>query len=214
MKILAAILMSVLVARGSGAPWSSWFEEEEVIQAQEDITEECLRLAGWGQCAFYDCLERRFPCGDGGYTERLSKHFCSKIDSALNTFDTFGRLWLNRTSICLVGDMVPLYNSNSLKCSDIQNAGIESIVNCNGATVDGKTFCEFTSTNGDAYDALMGSDEMGRLMSLRDIRVVTSMIGQAMDCGVQSLSARMSSVVQSIGDFGSRIGETISSWFS
>ena len=81
-----------------------------------------------------------------------------------------GRLWLNRTSICLVGDMVPLYNSESLKCSDIQDAGIESIVTCNDATVAGKTFCDFTSTNGDAYNALMGSDEMMRLLSLRDHR--------------------------------------------
>ena len=54
-----------------------------------ETTEECLRLAGWGQCAFYDCLERRFPCGEDGYTQRLSKHFCGKIDRAFNNFDTF-----------------------------------------------------------------------------------------------------------------------------
>ena len=68
--------------------------------------------------------------------------------------------------------MVPLYRQTSLKCSDIQNAGIESIVKCNDARVDGKTFCDFTSSeiNSDAYGALMGSDEMMRLISLRDYR--------------------------------------------
>lgn len=215
MKIIAAVLLSILVTRSSGAPWSNWFsDDEESLLPVEEITEECLRLAGWGRCAFYDCLERRFPCGEDGYTQRLSKHFCGKIDSAFNNFDTFGRRWLNQTSICLVGDMVPLYRRDSLKCSDIQDAGIESIVGCNDATVDGKTFCDFTSTNGDAYNALMGSDEMMRLISLRDHRVFTSMITQAMHCGVQSLSSGISSVAQSIGNFGQRIGETIRSWFS
>ena len=59
-----------------------------------DITEECVRIAGWGHCAFYDCVERRFPCGEDGYTKRISKHFCSKIDTAYNNFDAFVSLSL------------------------------------------------------------------------------------------------------------------------
>ena len=68
--------------------------------------------------------------------------------------------------------MIPLYNQDALKCSDIQDAGIESIVRCNDATINGKTFCDFLSTNDDAYNGLMGIDEMMRLISLRDHRSV------------------------------------------
>ena len=53
------------------------------------MTEECLQLASWGQCAFYDCLDRRFGCGENGYTNRISKHFCSKIDDNYDSFDDF-----------------------------------------------------------------------------------------------------------------------------
>ena len=68
--------------------------------------------------------------------------------------------------------MVPLYNQGTLRCSDIQDAGIESILKCNSYVVEEKTFCDFLSTNKRPYNALMGSDEMIRLMSLGDYRSV------------------------------------------
>jgi len=38
------------------------------------------------------------------------------------------------------------------------------------ATVDGNDFCDFLDTNGDAYNSLMGMEEVQLMISLRDTR--------------------------------------------
>ncbi|XP_060554210.1 uncharacterized protein LOC132715236 [Ruditapes philippinarum] len=94
MKVFVVLVVfSVLFQASAGSIWG-WLTDdaeaaESALTPEEDITEECLQLASWGQCSFYDCLERRFGCGDEGYTNRISKHFCTKIDDNYETFDDF-----------------------------------------------------------------------------------------------------------------------------
>lgn len=53
-----------------------------------EVTDECLRLAAWGRCEFYECLERRFPCGHRGYAVHIGQHFCRKVDTIMDEFTT------------------------------------------------------------------------------------------------------------------------------
>ena len=62
-----------------------------------DVTAECLRQASWGRCEFYECLERRFPCGSEGYTTQIGLHFCHKIT---HMFDTFTETVIYIQTIC------------------------------------------------------------------------------------------------------------------
>ena len=52
-----------------------------------DVTAECLRQADWGRCEFYECLERRFPCGSDGYINRVALHFCHKVATIFDSFN-------------------------------------------------------------------------------------------------------------------------------
>ena len=52
-----------------------------------DVTTECIRQANWGRCEFYECLERRFPCGSDGYINRVALHFCHKVASIFDSFN-------------------------------------------------------------------------------------------------------------------------------
>jgi len=206
MKFLVATVLCVLVCQGQAASWwfsgssdEDGFDENAVIEADEDVTAECLQQAAWGECAFYDCMEERYPCGPDGYNQKISKHFCSKIATMLGDpnnegFDAFGRRWLNQTSVCLVSYMLPMYrDQSSTTCGAIKEAGINGVIGCNEGTVDGHDFCHFLNTNGDAYKSLMGREEVSLLVSLRNRRVFQSMISNTLTCSLEDFSSFVSS---------------------
>ncbi|KAH3842466.1 uncharacterized protein LOC127876474 [Dreissena polymorpha] len=221
MKLLMLMFGAVFVGHAFAVPsWLSLRDNDNTnvpIAANQVPAAEfasCLQQARWGRCEFYDCLERRFPCGARGYTRKISKHFCSKIDANYDSFDEFGKQWLNQTSICLVGHMQPIYESYSTSCLDIKIAGINAILDCNEGEVDGKDFCDFLDTNGDAYTSLMGMEEARLLIGLRDTRVFSSIISGAISCGVESLretasSFSTSAFANSVNGFFNRISSYI-----
>ncbi|XP_045203724.1 uncharacterized protein LOC123556806 [Mercenaria mercenaria] len=217
MKVFVVLLVFAAFYQASAMRIWNWFSSddiEDVISPTAEVTGECRRLAGWGQCAFYDCLEDRFTCGDDGYTLKISKHFCSKIDRNFGTFDDIGQLWLNRTSICLLSYMLPIYEQDSTTCSAIKDAGITAILNCNAEVVDGTDFCGFVQTNGDAYSALMGRDEILLMAQLGNPRVIGSMVSQAVHCGVSSMMDTVASLGESISNLAGSVVSNIRGWFS
>ncbi|XP_052796542.1 uncharacterized protein LOC128228984 [Mya arenaria] len=212
MRVLLLFTVAVLGRALALPSWLSFSDTDnpsQEITANTEITaaeaRECMQKAAWGRCEFYDCLEQKFACGPNGYTNKISKHFCTKIDADFDSFDTFGKRWLNQTSICLVSYMRTIYEQAATSCLDIKNAGIEAILACNEGVVDGQDFCDFLDTNGAAYNNLMGLQEVQLMLGLRDVRVFRSMIEDAVTCGVGSLADRARSVGASISGFFSRV---------
>ncbi|KAL4229656.1 hypothetical protein ACF0H5_010044 [Mactra antiquata] len=225
MKLFILILFSVCIYQASAYRILDWLtndgDDEDVDQvptgtltAMAEITNECLQQGGWGQCSFYDCLENRFPCSDDGYTNKISKHFCTKIDQNYHLFDEFGRLWLNQTSICLIRHMLPIYQQEEATCEEIKQAGITAILSCNNAQVDGRTFCSFLSTNGGAYNSLMETEELRLMASLGEPRVFASMVSQALGCGVSGLADTLRNLGYTVSEFAGNVFSSVRGWFS
>lgn len=41
---------------------------------------ECGLLAERGDCAFYECIETTYPCGQRGYTLGYGHHYCDRFN--------------------------------------------------------------------------------------------------------------------------------------
>lgn len=186
-----------------------WFSSENNVTAEEDVSELCLRQANWGRCEFYECLERRFPCREEGYATYIGLHFCNKIVDMFDDFTERGRQWMNGTSRCLAANLLAIYNSDVTTCSAIKDAGAVGLTSCNARVEsDGSDFCGFVRENKDAYQAVFGTSDIGRMVSMRKPGVLIILFIDGASCGANELINRLSSVFGPVGDLVDSVGQT------
>lgn len=198
MKVFAILFLLAVVALPCSA-W--WFGNDPRVEPHEDVSDECLRLAAWGRCEFYECLERRFPCGHRGYAIHVGLHFCRKIINMMDDFTPDGQRWMNRTSICLTNSLLPVYQSYVSRCDDISDVGADGIIACNSRTdQDGQDFCSFVHDNSEEYLDIFGMEEIRRMLRLRKPGLLGRMLVDGANCGAYSLRDRFLSVTGVVND--------------
>ncbi|XP_045203725.2 uncharacterized protein LOC123556807 [Mercenaria mercenaria] len=191
MKTCTVILLLAVVA----LPCNAWWFSDPRVEPHEDVSDECLRLAEWGRCEFYECLERRFPCGHRGYAVHVGLHFCRTIINMMDEFTTEGYQWMNRTSVCLTKSLLPVYESYATRCDDLRDDGADGIVECNARTdPDGQDFCSFVQDNAEAYQNIFGLEEIQRMIRLRKPLVIARLLIDGASCGAEPLQDRLYAV--------------------
>ncbi|CAF0777929.1 unnamed protein product [Adineta ricciae] len=82
-------------------------------------------------CDFYlSCMERKAPCGLGGYANNYGNVYCTKFVQNLNRFSVEGQTWIYNTMNCLQKALVlPLKNCVK-SCSVLQSVAFSSHPSC------------------------------------------------------------------------------------
>ncbi|RIB21118.1 hypothetical protein C2G38_2079067 [Gigaspora rosea] len=82
-------------------------------------------------CNFYtDCLEKKFHCGNKGYPLGIGLKYCEKFSENAHLFSSSGKEWLSKTKLCLQDSLVPIYENDSITCSEIKDEALSSHANC------------------------------------------------------------------------------------
>ncbi|WAR00291.1 hypothetical protein MAR_024663 [Mya arenaria] len=211
------VLMLCLVAGVHS--WSLWGDSSR-IEPHEDVSQECRQAAAHGDCEFYRCLERRFPCGHDGYALNIGLHFCTRADELHSQFTAQGKLFMNGSKTCVTSTLLPVYESYSARCGDIEEDGANAMRSCSYNEYGGMSSCTFIRSNMDVYNQMLGVDEVSRLMGLGNARLLARIFVDGARCGATVASERflllggtinnfLGSVWESAGDFA----DGVSSWW-
>eukprot|EP00058_Branchiostoma_floridae_P013149 XP_002598637.1 hypothetical protein BRAFLDRAFT_67034 [Branchiostoma floridae] len=90
---------------------------------KEAIQSECEAKALQGDCDFYNCLERRHPCGLKGFASREGRPFCEELKRKKGLFTAQGQAWVTDFTKCLTRSLLPKYREESISCRHINNYG-------------------------------------------------------------------------------------------
>ncbi|KAL3880870.1 hypothetical protein ACJMK2_033076 [Sinanodonta woodiana] len=158
------------------------------IQASEDVSQECIHYAQSGSFEFYDCLERRFPCGENKYIAKIGKHFSRKVASHIHLFTPAGKKYMNAINICLTSRYIDLYRGNNVTCNMMQDVGVSGLISCqNISTIEYPSYCQFVGDNTIAYWKIFDSADMLKILSLNEPRVWRLLIENVVSCGTDRL---------------------------
>ncbi|KAK3577215.1 hypothetical protein CHS0354_030485 [Potamilus streckersoni] len=167
------------------------------VQAVADVSQECVHYANIGSCEFYDCLERRFPCGENSYNVKFGKHFCSKIARHIHLFTPAGQRFMNETNVCLTSHYSDLYQNSSATCERIREIGVNGIIRCQDVqTAEYPTFCRFVAENTRAYWRIFDTTDMTKILTLNEPRVWRLLIEQGFECGTARLQKGVQGAIQ------------------
>ncbi|XP_078701238.1 uncharacterized protein LOC144927581 [Branchiostoma floridae x Branchiostoma belcheri] len=97
---------------------------------KEGTSPACETKALEGDCSFYDCFEKRFPCGRTQFVRREGQSLCEQLVKKAPVFNTKGQDWVTAYTKCMTRSMLALYNEESLSCRRIRNYGFRSQFNC------------------------------------------------------------------------------------
>jgi len=125
------LLLVVLVASQSADAW--WFSDPEptIRQAAAGFDQSCLdAVATEGSCAFFDCFEQRFPCGEDFYVEKFGKKYCQRFAQATNNFNAIGQEFLVNSQRCIMGRIAEHYGNASVNCDRLDDLAIASTYPC------------------------------------------------------------------------------------
>ncbi|XP_066263914.1 uncharacterized protein [Branchiostoma lanceolatum] len=96
----------------------------------EGIQADCESKALQGDCAFYDCLERRWPCGRTKFVQREGQPLCEKLKKKAPVFTPAGQEWVTKFTKCMTRSLLPAYKAESLSCRYIHNLGFRTQYQC------------------------------------------------------------------------------------
>ncbi|XP_078620532.1 uncharacterized protein LOC144887281 isoform X2 [Branchiostoma floridae x Branchiostoma japonicum] len=97
---------------------------------KEAIQSECEAKALQGDCDFYNCLERRHPCGLKGFASREGRPLCERLKIKKGLFNAQGQAWVNDFTKCLTRSLLPKYRDESISCRHINNYGYQAQDSC------------------------------------------------------------------------------------
>ncbi|KAL4229658.1 hypothetical protein ACF0H5_010046 [Mactra antiquata] len=201
MRIIVFLIATQVV--GCAAFWWS----EPMIQPREDVSAECLNPPSDNPCLFYQCLERRFPCGANEYALKVGHHFCIKKNQHLPFFTPNGTKWLNETNICIRESLIPTYQLDETSCANIRTVGQNVMLDCiNHRSDTGMDFCRFVGSNAAQYAELITIDDVSRLTSLGNPRIAARMIVNGAYCGGELLRNRLADLA---GGFNDAVGSLL-----
>ncbi|XP_052277749.1 uncharacterized protein LOC127876478 [Dreissena polymorpha] len=209
MKVTALIV--VCCSLGANA-WSFW--RSPWVKPREGVTDECLQMAARGDCGFYQCLERRFQCGSEGYALKIGYHLCNKSDEIHSRFTAQGQRYMEGSKVCITNALLPVYKQNSIRCDDVMSEGARAMRTCSYEEFAGMDACTFIRGNMDAYNDMLGTDEISRLMSMGSPRLLARIFIDGARCGATIATERFQSVAGSLNDFMGGVRDSITSWWS
>ncbi|KAI8516841.1 hypothetical protein Bbelb_054220 [Branchiostoma belcheri] len=99
-------------------------------KALEEIQDECQDKAVQGDCDFYNCLERRHPCGSKGFALQEGRPFCEELKIKKELFDAQGQDFVTVFTKCMTRSLLPEYRNDSISCIHIKNLGYRAQDNC------------------------------------------------------------------------------------
>ncbi|XP_052793135.1 uncharacterized protein LOC128227037 [Mya arenaria] len=204
------VLMLCLVAGVHS--WSFWRGSPRV-EPHEDVDQACRQAAAQGNCEFYRCLERRFPCGHDGYATKIGLHFCARADELHSQFTPQGKLFMNGSKTCVTSTLLPVYESYSARCDDIEDAGADAMRTCSYNEYAGMSSCTFIRSNMDVYNQMLGTDEVSRLMGLGNARLLFRIFVDGARCGATVASERFTSLGGSIMGSVGDLADGVSNWW-
>ncbi len=79
-------------------------------------------------CDFYDQLEVKMKCGEGGYIQKFASPYCKAYLSRNNEFSSKGQIILRNIRLCL--QEILALKANSLTCAELEDYGIASHEYC------------------------------------------------------------------------------------
>eukprot|EP00058_Branchiostoma_floridae_P013150 XP_002598638.1 hypothetical protein BRAFLDRAFT_118365 [Branchiostoma floridae] len=97
---------------------------------KEAIQSECEAKALQGDCDFYNCLERRHPCGLKGFASQEGRPLCERLKIKKGLFNAQGQAWVNDFTKCLTRSLLPKYRDESISCRHINNYGYQAQDSC------------------------------------------------------------------------------------
>ncbi|XP_078700603.1 uncharacterized protein LOC144927183 isoform X1 [Branchiostoma floridae x Branchiostoma belcheri] len=99
-------------------------DPEEAVQA------DCVTKALQGDCDFYNCLERRHPCGPKEFASREGRTLCEALKKKKGLFNAQGQAWVTKFTKCLTRSLLPKYREESISCRHIHNFGYRAQDSC------------------------------------------------------------------------------------
>jgi len=94
------------------------------------IQSDCETKALNGDCAFYDCLEKRYPCGRTKFVQREGQPLCEQIKKKAGVFTPEGQTWITKFTKCMTRSLLPAYKAESMSCRHIHNFGFRTQYQC------------------------------------------------------------------------------------
>ncbi|KAK3577216.1 hypothetical protein CHS0354_030486 [Potamilus streckersoni] len=181
----------------SGKLWCDLFYTSDRKIRYKNVSPVCQTQALTGNCDFYRCFERRFPCGRDGYVVNHATYFCDKLKLNTQYFNDEAKAAINASNVCLISHFRSLYQGDSTTCETIKQTGIEAIVECNARNAARPDYCQLVRNNWDGYWRLFSARDMYKLARL-STRVWSSLIVQSFNCGSESLQGAMGSIINQI----------------
>lgn len=126
-------LYDLIVLALVAASAQAWLFNERTQTATSDdreVEQTCLDKADAGDCGFYECFERRLPCGRDGYMVRHGQYYCNKMEREKPTFSEEGQNFLDDAKRCMMQRLKEHYQREYTDCHDLEHDAIGSISDC------------------------------------------------------------------------------------
>jgi len=81
-----------------------------------------------------------------------------------------GQHYINASKTCSTKTLLPVYEANTARCDDIKNMGTEALRTCSYNDYKGYSSCDFIRNNMEVYNDMLGTTEIGKLISLNSPR--------------------------------------------
>jgi hypothetical protein len=160
------------------------------------FSQTCQDLSSDETCTFYQtCLEDEYSCGPDGYPMGYGYKYCEKFLEYLNEFSDSGKLWIQKTLVCLKQTLLPLAGDPATTCQEIHDTAFDSHPKC--YALNG--FCELFFDPVHILENVKGLLQVYEIKDLSQPISIKQMVETAGLCG--------ESVVQKFSDAIMRILE-------
>ncbi|KAK6173052.1 hypothetical protein SNE40_016586 [Patella caerulea] len=179
---------------------NAWFlNTERIVNAEREIEGQCQTHGSEGNCEFYNCFERRFPCRLRGYMLRYGSHYCRRfedVDSYRHRFTPEGQEFLTASQQCMTRKLSErFYGAEEVNCHDLSHEAFNIMGDCyldNG-------FCDIFWANKGAFSKVFEAMDLFDTAAFKIWREIGKL---SATCGGQSASRFSSFIIQKLTNLG------------
>ncbi|XP_006823441.1 uncharacterized protein LOC102809071 [Saccoglossus kowalevskii] len=113
------------------------------INSKSSSGDSCEDLATGGNCAFFDCFEKRFPCGPSGFALSFGKIYCEQENKYKNYLKATGGISMQSVQTCVMNAILTEYQKDENTCKGIELTMIAAYRDCYGQYLN----CDFVRDN-------------------------------------------------------------------
>ncbi|KAK2173646.1 hypothetical protein NP493_860g02131 [Ridgeia piscesae] len=101
--------------------WKTQDKRFESTGKQTDDSSKCVAYATAGDCRFYECFHKKFPCDvfSMSHMNVVELPLCRDMDCFGDFFDSKGNEWPRKNKLCLMRKLLPVFNDISVNCADL-----------------------------------------------------------------------------------------------